>query len=978
MRSAVSPANASLAVGSLGLLLAVLTTLPALKSVVRRLFCPRTRGDESNHCKGAVHYCDQDGEATAESRAAFSDKWHRVVITLLAVAGLGVALSLAVIETVHGLHGYTLGVWLLSGVWVSSKPPVLLGQKWRPSYCRAWLSSCTNIVQALLSLQAVVVLCVEPSPTRRFSLAQFIAGASILAAAVPWVEIYLPFLGETRPSPSLIAMRLYTAQSGIATLCIAVCAWLPRRPDVYTAGQVVDREYTVSLLARHSFSWVDGLLRRTGRNQVVEVDDLPQLPHRLRSETLCANLDSSMAPKRKLWRTLVLAHRDSVVLQLALTLINAVLSFGPQVVLYQILSSLEARSGDAPRWGSAIWVLVFGGQLLLSSAVEQWLFWVIYSRIGIPIYEELTAVIFDKAMRQKDVKTAPARKETSEPEGEGAENMAGRSSRSVINLATVDARRIADFASFGYLLPSSALKLSVACILLIRLLGWRSLACGLGSFGLLMPVNLFVCRRYSQSQKGLMAHRDQKMAVVTEILRGIRQVKLSAMEGEYQSRISTARQAELRALWRSFLYNIGLSCLWIFGPLVLSTVSLAAYSILHDELSASVAFTAMSVFGSLELTLSILPEMVSSGLEAKISCDRIETYLATTPEKKAFATPDQNITLKDASVSWASSPGEARDGQRFVLRDLNLSFPRKGLSIIAGKTGSGKSLLLASILGECDLLSGTMTVPEPASGPPDENWIVDGAMAYVAQVPWVENASVRDNILFGLPYSAVRYRQVLFACALEKDLDMFDDGDRMEIGAGGVNLSGGQRWRISLARALYSRAGVLILDDIFSALDTHTGEHVYRNALIGPLGAGRTRILATHHASLCLGQADYSVVLDNTGIKYAGPVDESFRNVADIPSPDEVPAEDCHQPPSPARSRQNSASSDGPTALPAKAFTQEETRGKGSLRLSLWAKYFRLGGSIPWWLLALSGYVGYVLLYFGRVGFPSFSTSSSI
>lgn len=133
MRSVVSPANASLAVGSLGLSLAILTTLPALKSVVRRLR-PRTLGDESNHCNsGAASYRDKDGEATAESQAAFSDKWHRVVMLLLAVAGLGVTLYLAVIETVYGRHVYTLEPWLLSGVWVSSKLYVLLGYKWRRS-----------------------------------------------------------------------------------------------------------------------------------------------------------------------------------------------------------------------------------------------------------------------------------------------------------------------------------------------------------------------------------------------------------------------------------------------------------------------------------------------------------------------------------------------------------------------------------------------------------------------------------------------------------------------------------------------------------------------------------------------------------------------------------------------------------------------------------------------------------------------------
>lgn len=831
----------------------------------------------------------------------------------------------------------------------------------------------TDALQILLSFQAGLILFRESSPTRRFSLVHFILLASIAVAIIPWAPIYLPVSSSETPTPSSpIAIKLSTAQTVIASLNIVLCSLLPRRPDVYTAGQVVDREGTVCAVARYSFHWIDGILKQTGKNQGVEVDDLPQLPYRRRCETLHANFELNRAPKRKLWRTIILVHQGPIFLQLTLTLVNAVLSFCPQIVLYRILSSLEPHARDASYGGSGIWVFAFGGLLLLSSAVKQWLFWVVYSRIGIPIYEELTAIIFSKAMRHKDIKRAPAKKSPFDQEGEPPEQTASKSSQNVINLATVDSRRIADFASLGHLFPSSALKLLVACVLLIRLIGWKSLGCGLGSFFMLMPVNLLVSRRYSRAQKALMANRDQKMAVVTEILRGIRQVKLSAMEGEYQSRISKTRQAELKALWNSFLYNISLSCLCIFGSLILSTFSLAAYAILNGELSASVAFTTMSIFGSLELTISTLPEMVSSGLEAKTSCDRIEIYLETTPEKRAITTPDRNVSFRDASVSWASSSDPMDDDQRFVLRNLNINFPWKGLSIIVGKTGSGKSLLLASVLGECGLLSGIITAPECPKGPSKGSWIIDEAMAYVAQTPWVENATVKDNILFGLPYNAIRYRQTLFACALEKDLEMFEDSDQTEIGADGVNMSGGQRWRISLARALYSRAGVLVLDDIFSALDAHTGEHVYRHALVGPLGAGRTRILATHHASLCLGQADYSVVLDSAFVKHAGPVDECLRESGNIPSLDEMPPAVSHPDFNLVGSTQTTDFSNRQSASPPKAFTQEETRGKGSMKLSLWSTYFRMGGPIPWWMLVISGYLGYVLVYFGRVSFFSF------
>lgn len=129
---------------------------------------------------------------------------------------------------------------------------------------------------------------------------------------------------------------------------------------------------------------------------------------------------------------------------------------------------------------------------------------------------------------------------------------------------------------------------------------------------------------------------------------------------------------------------------------------------------------------------------------------------------------------------------------------------------------------MASIIGEADLLNGL--VLGPTSTPTSErysrnvnktDWIIPTSIAFVAQIPWIENATIKDNILFGLPFDRTRYDKVLQSCALEKDLETLDDGDATDIGFNGINLSGGQKWRVSFARALYSRAGVLVLDDVF-------------------------------------------------------------------------------------------------------------------------------------------------------------------
>lgn len=238
---------------------------------------------------------------------------------------------------------------------------------------------------------------------------------------------------------------------------------------------------------------------------------------------------------------------------------------------------------------------------------------------------------------------------------------------------------------------------------------------------------------------------------------------------------------------------------------------------------------------------------------------RVDKYLDA-PDRDLYVVASNAIVFEDAYLAWPSE-SDNRRLDRFVLRAINLKIPSKGLTVISGKTGSGKSLLLTAMLGRAEKLSGTIKTPQV---PPSRqrfdhkatksNWIIDGATAYVAQVPWIENATVRDDILFGLPYDENRYERTLSVCALRKDLTEFPDGDLTEIGANGVNLSGGQRWRVSFARALYSRAGILVLDDVLSSLDPQVGRQLLEEALTGDIGVGRTRILITYHVDLCQSQ----------------------------------------------------------------------------------------------------------------------------
>ncbi|KIJ32692.1 hypothetical protein M422DRAFT_52742 [Sphaerobolus stellatus SS14] len=200
---------------------------------------------------------------------------------------------------------------------------------------------------------------------------------------------------------------------------------------------------------------------------------------------------------------------------------------------------------------------------------------------------------------------------------------------------------------------------------------------------------------------------------------------------------------------------------------------------------------------------------------------------------------------------------------RFRLVDLDISFPVGKLSLVAGRTGSGKTALLSALLGELHCITGKVHIDKR-----------DHHIAYCGQAPWLEHATIKENILYGCSYDQDRYEQVLDVCALERDLLILPAGDQTEIGEKGVTLSGGQRARIALARAVYSRAECLLLDDPLAAVDMHTANHIYDLCISGDLLKGRTVILVTHHIALCATNASYLVELSNGYISHQGTIED--------------------------------------------------------------------------------------------------------
>ena len=362
-----------------------------------------------------------------------------------------------------------------------------------------------------------------------------------------------------------------------------------------------------------------------------------------------------------------------------------------------------------------------------------------------------------------------------------------------------------------------------------------------------------------------MKYRDTKANILTEVLGGFRQIRLSGLEVYWEQRLLDVRASELSRQWQSATAMCLLVVMVNIGSSLLSALPLSIFVLRSNALSASVAFTCLGLFKTLQDSLTRLPLVWTYLVEAWTSCQRLESFLRQL-ERQNDVTPSQTISAEQATISWPSARGLTQQAEHFQLSNLTFQFPRYQLSIVTGRIGSGKSLLLSAILDEARLHSGIMTAPVSTSRGEAEIGYRPH-IALVSQHPWLENNTIKDNILFGSSYDSTRYQEVLNACALDEDLRALQDGDLTTVGSKGLSMSGGQRWRISLARALYSNAKTIIMADILSAVDVHVRRWLVKKALCGKLAKGRTRILATHHDALCRSQSSFIIHLSGGRIE---------------------------------------------------------------------------------------------------------------
>ncbi|KAJ2903457.1 ATP-dependent bile acid permease [Zalerion maritima] len=916
-------------------------------------------------------YEDADGKSTPEAVASFSSRLPKSQIVLFSVAGCGLSIAESVLGTLrHQSHEIFLSNWLSTAAW------------------------------CLVVLQSISISASHDS-VRSYKLGVFTLFSAFIVAAMRLSQG--ASLASSLWSSHREFLGLRIAELVVAIFLAFASISLPRRPDVFDEkGRRIDRQYTISAFRRSIFEWPIDLLNIAAMKKDLDLGDMDRPDHYTRADKLSQSFTGKNF-KGPLWWSLIVAHKGAFTLQWTLTALTSVLNFTPQWCILNLLRGLEKRAAEGEShigpdvW---IWVVWLGVAIVAQSWMENYLFWLSMGDLCVPVRSQLSTLIFEKSMRRKDVKGVKKQKgddgaasddsnDNNDDEDEDEAEAIQKSKQSTINLIGVDAKRASDFACYNNFIPGSFFKLIVSLFFLAHLLGIRALLAGFATIVLLFPVNVYYSKKYSDAQDRLMKARDQKMGVVTEALQGIRQIKFAALEPQWESKINGVREKELKNVWEVFMCDVILIGVWICSPIILAAAALATYAVMEGSLSPSVAFVSLGVFKALEVTLSVVPELMTNFLDAWVSMKRIDKYLQG-DEMQKITTEGPEVSFDSATIAWPVDDDTPNE-ERFILRDLSITFPKGQLSVISGKTGTGKSLLLAAVLGEVDLLSGTISVPcAPALEDRHDDkanasdWIIPGAVAYVAQIPWIENATVRDNIIFGLPFDEARYRATVDACALTKDLKMLSDGEYTEIGANGINLSGGQKWRMTLARAIYSRAGILVMDDIFSAVDAHVGRHIFEKCLCGPLGEGRTRILVTHHVALCSPKTSYLVELGDGRALHSGllselrgdgtleriksheqsqqQIQDDERDTTAVNSEGDSESDDLDE-----QGNGNTLSkATSKTAVPPKIFVEEEARDIGAVKTRVYAAFIRESGGFAFWLPLMGLFLLTEAIFLGR------------
>ncbi|XP_048238817.1 multidrug resistance-associated protein 1-like [Haliotis rufescens] len=513
--------------------------------------------------------------------------------------------------------------------------------------------------------------------------------------------------------------------------------------------------------------------------------------------------------------------------------VSDVLQFVSPLLLSALIYHIELGAADYPWKGYVLSLGLFVVAFVQSCFYHQHFHYAM--TLGMRIRTTLMATLYKKAL----FLNSEAQKTSTVGE--------------IVNLMAVDCQRIQDMISYTWMVWSIPFQACLAVYLLWSKMGAPVLA-GLFVLFLLLPINAYLAYKQQQLQRLNLIQKDSRIKLLNEVLNGIKVLKLYAWEPSFRDKILAIREKELKILMKIAYLNGISTFVWTCAPYLVTLATFSAYVLTSNvHLDAGTAFVTLSLFNILQFPINFIPEMISNTAQARVSIDRIDKFLKSGELDPTIVGKYPNgeyaLTINKATFRWD------KEG-RNILTNITLSVVEGKLVAVAGQVGSGKSSLLSACLGDMEIVHGKANLR--------------GRIAYVPQQPWIQNATVRDNILFGTQMNRKRYDKVIEACALKDDLDMLPGGDMTEIGEKGINLSGGQKQRVSLARAVYSDADIYLLDDTLSAVDSHVGKHIFRKVISDKgLLKYKTRIFVTH-AVHWLPLVDTVVVLSEGRVTESG------------------------------------------------------------------------------------------------------------
>ncbi|KAK3940375.1 hypothetical protein QBC46DRAFT_127013 [Diplogelasinospora grovesii] len=650
-----------------------------------------------------------------------------------------------------------------------------------------------------------------------------------------WLFLLIAFSVKLR---SLISQKLYAEnQPYFITYCVgfglAVAEfffeWLwPKKNSTYEA-LVEEEECPVeyaTVFSLLTFSWMTPMMKY-GYSHFLTEDDLWALSKKDKTKNTGQafhdawqhELDHRKNPS--LWVALFRAYGGPYVLAAVFKVGNDISAFiQPQLLRYLISFIDSYRDGQEPQpivKGAAIALAMFAVAIFQTTMIHQ--YFQLAFVTGMRIKGGLTSSIYRKALKLSN---------------EGRSN---KTTGDIVNYMAVDAQRLQDLTQFAQQVWSAPFQIFICMFSLYQLVGWSMFA-GIGVMIVMVPINGMIARFMKNLQKQQMKNKDARSRLIAEIINNMKSIKLYAWGAAFMNKLNYIRNdQELKNLRKIGAGQAVANFTWSTTPFLVSCSTFAVFVLTQDKpLTTDIVFPALALFNLLTFPLAVLPMVITSIIEASVAVGRLTSYLiaeevqpdAVVVKPAVEEIGEETVLIRDGTFSW-----NRHEENKSVLRDINFTANKGELCCIVGRVGAGKSSLLQAILGDLWKIKGHVEV--------------HGTVAYVSQSAWIMNATVRENIVFGYRYDSNFYEKTVKACALLDDFAQLPDGDETVVGERGISLSGGQKARVALARAVYARADVYLIDDCLSAVDSHVGRHLIDNVL-GHRGllASKTRILATN------------------------------------------------------------------------------------------------------------------------------------